>query len=306
MAEQVERRHIPEDVQVRQDGEEGVIEGHAALFDSETEIAGLFVEKIAPGAFAESVEEDDVRALFNHDVNQVLGRNTAGTLELEETDKGLRDQIELPDNTVGANVQESVERGDVTGQSFGFRVEEESWERTDDDELDVRTVEKARIVDVGPVTFPAYEDTDVKAAKRSWRENCERQEGDWHGISYDSAHEQVETAPDDAEWDANEAMTEADEDDYPMMCAAERGEGGDRADYKLPHHFTDGRAVKAAVDNAVARLEQTDLPDSAKSTARAHLERHQSEDFDEDEEESAGARRRRLVIARARVELNAV
>jgi len=175
MGDQIERRHIPEDVQVRQDEDEDVIEGHAALFDTETEIAGLFVERIAPGAFEESVQEDDIRALFNHNPDQVLGRNTADTLELEETEKGLRDQIELPDNTVGAAVQESVERGDVTGQSIGFRVQEESWV-LNDDEMDVRTIEQAQLIDVGPVTFPAYEDTDVKAAKRSWRENCERGE----------------------------------------------------------------------------------------------------------------------------------
>lgn len=177
MSENIERRHVPADqVEVREENDHMVIEGHAALFNSETEIMGAFREKIAPGAFRESIESDDIRALFNHDMNHVLGRNKSGTLDLTEDGDGLRDKIDLPDNSVGRNVAESVRRGDVTGQSFSFRAEEESWERNDEG-LDLRTIEKATLFDVGPVTFPAYQDTDVSTAKRRYEEwRSKRQE----------------------------------------------------------------------------------------------------------------------------------
>ena len=70
------------------------IEGHAAIFNSPSDSGGLawFTEEIMPGAFKDAIKEDDVRALFNHDSNYVMGRNTAGTLELKEDDNGDKDK----------------------------------------------------------------------------------------------------------------------------------------------------------------------------------------------------------------------
>lgn len=141
----------------------------SAFFLSTHIVLLLFREKIAPGAFQESIENDDVRALFNHDPNQILGRNLSGTLEIEETDDGLFDRIELPDSPAGETVSEAIKRADVTGQSFGFMVQEESWERNDDG-MDTRTIEKAKLFDVGPVTYPAYEDTDITTAQRRYKQ----------------------------------------------------------------------------------------------------------------------------------------
>jgi HK97 family phage prohead protease len=139
-----------------------VIEGHAALFDSlSQELGGIFPfkEKIRTGAFKDSIDRDDIRALFNHDPNHVLGRNKAGTLELKETSKGLKVRIHPPDTQWARDLTQSIQRGDVSQMSFGFVCERESW--SVDNGQDIRTLEQVRLFDVSPVTFPAYLDTDV-------------------------------------------------------------------------------------------------------------------------------------------------
>ena len=141
---------------------EGKIVGYAAVFNSPTTIGGWFREQIAPGAFTEAIEEDDVRALVDHDSSLVLGRNKSGTLALSEDDKGLRVEIDPPDTQLANDLKKLIERGDVTQMSFGFRAESEQWDDDDDDnELPLRTVLKARLFDVSVVTYPAYTDTEV-------------------------------------------------------------------------------------------------------------------------------------------------
>jgi len=139
-----------------------VIEGHAAVFDSLSQDLGFvfpFKERISKGAFKDSVARDDIRALFNHDPNYVLGRNRAGTLELKETSKGLKVRIHPPDTQWARDLTQSISRGDVSQMSFGFLVEKESW--ATEDGADVRTLERVKLFDVSPVTFPAYLETDV-------------------------------------------------------------------------------------------------------------------------------------------------
>ena len=98
------------------------LEGHAAVFNEEADIAGLFLERVAPGAFAESITKDDVRALFNHDPNFVLGRSIAKTLELKEDEKGLAISIVPPDTQFAKDLVVSMRRGDISQMSFGFQV----------------------------------------------------------------------------------------------------------------------------------------------------------------------------------------
>lgn len=150
---------------VRADGEAAKIVGHAAMFDSPTQIGSKswgWMETVKAGAFANSIKVDDVRALFNHDPNIVLGRNVAGTLELSEDDRGLLYEITPPETQWARDLLESIDRGDVSGSSFGFEVVEQVWRmREDDDEMDERDLIELRLWDVSPVTFPAYDDTDV-------------------------------------------------------------------------------------------------------------------------------------------------
>ena len=138
------------------------IEGHAAVFDSWSETMGgifPFKEKVRKGAFAESIGKDDIRALFNHDPNYVLGRNRAGTLELVEDDVGLRVRITPPDTSWARDITTSIRRGDISQMSIGFVVEDDEWSSKDG--IDTRELKKVRLFDVSPVTFPAYTATDV-------------------------------------------------------------------------------------------------------------------------------------------------
>ena len=138
------------------------IEGHAAVFDSWSETLGgifPFKEKVRKGAFAESIGRDDIRALFNHDPNYVLGRNRAGTLELVEDDVGLRVSITPPDTSWARDITTSIRRGDISQMSIGFVVEDDEWSSKDG--IDTRELKKVRLFDVSPVTFPAYTATDV-------------------------------------------------------------------------------------------------------------------------------------------------
>lgn len=151
-------------VELRVGGDDGVncIEGHAAVFDSWSETLGgifPFKEKVKRGAFQESLDKDDIRALFNHDPNYVLGRNKAGTLQLKEDEHGLLVKIMPPDTAWAKDLRTSIERGDINQMSFGFTVEEDEWRY--EDGYDVRELKKVKLFDVSPVTFPAYTATDV-------------------------------------------------------------------------------------------------------------------------------------------------
>jgi Escherichia/Staphylococcus phage prohead protease len=95
----------------------------AALGPLQT-IAGLFRERIAPGAFTATIARDDVRALFNHNPDAVLGRMMARTLTLSEDAKSLRYTVQLnADDPIAASVAAKVKRRDVTGSSFWFSVD---------------------------------------------------------------------------------------------------------------------------------------------------------------------------------------
>ncbi|WP_067986221.1 HK97 family phage prohead protease [Neptuniibacter pectenicola] len=141
--------------------------GYGSVFDSRSENLGGFREVIAPGAF-DSVLDDDVRALFNHDHNFVLGRTKSGTLSLVVDEKGLRYEITPPDTqTVRDLLIEPLRRNDIDQSSFAFSVARggEEWDE-DEDGVIVRTITKfSRLYDVSPVTFPAY--PEAGAAVRS-------------------------------------------------------------------------------------------------------------------------------------------
>jgi hypothetical protein len=134
------------------------IEGYAANFNSLSEDLGGFREMLTPGCFADALKTSDVRALFNHDPNHVLGRNMAGTLRIMEDDKGLRFEIDPPDTACARDLMVSMSRGDISQCSFGFRVAEDgdAW-RKEPDGTYLRSILKVdRLFDVSPVTYPAY------------------------------------------------------------------------------------------------------------------------------------------------------
>lgn len=165
------------------------IVGHAVVFNQPTTLYEgrylVYREMIRPGAFTNALKEkQDVRALFNHDSNFVLGRTKSGTLTLEQDETGLLSRTDPPDTqTIRDLVLSPIERGDVSGMSFAFTVragekvvtttDEEGTvtidrggevitEREEGDKLVIeREVKDANLFDVSPVTYPAYDGTDV-------------------------------------------------------------------------------------------------------------------------------------------------
>jgi HK97 family phage prohead protease len=144
------------EIRASEDGKK--ILGHAAVFGKLSEDLGGFREKVSPGAFLDTIDTDDIRALFNHDPNYVLGRVKSETLVLAEDKKGLAIDIIPPDTQWAKDLKESIKRGDITQMSFAFQAQEEEW----DDEKKIRTLNKVRLFDVSVVTYPAYPQTDVK------------------------------------------------------------------------------------------------------------------------------------------------
>jgi uncharacterized protein len=134
--------------------------GYAAKFNVLSEMMWDFQETIAPGAF-DDVLQDDVRALFNHDPNIILGRTAAGTCRIGVDSVGLAYEVDMPSTQMAENIVAAVERGDVTQSSFAFIVDKETWEERADGSW-LRTITSLkRLYDVSPVTFPGYPDATV-------------------------------------------------------------------------------------------------------------------------------------------------
>ena len=162
---QMERRAVS--IELRMEGEEKpVMRGHAAMFDSPSDLlGGCFREIIKPGAFTEALKSSDIRALWNHNPDHILGRSTAGTLRVTENETGLAIEIDPPDTTCSRDLQVSMQRGDVKEMSFAFSIADdgEEWTRDPDESGNwTRTISKIeRVYDVSPVTYPAYPSTDI-------------------------------------------------------------------------------------------------------------------------------------------------
>ncbi len=162
----IERRFFASPSVRIEEGETGKrLVGYAAVFNKLSVELGWsrFRERIAPGAFIETIKSDDIRALVDHDSSRILGRNVARTLRLQEDEEGLLSDIDVPDTSVGRDALISVSRGDISGMSFAFQTLSESWDYGDDDsdEPPIRTLNKVKLFDVSIVTYPAYPDTSV-------------------------------------------------------------------------------------------------------------------------------------------------
>jgi hypothetical protein len=154
----VERRSVAAPPELRATDTGKTISGYAAVFNEVADIGGSFREVIAPGAFKGTLD-GDIRALVDHDSGRVIGRSKAGTLRLKEDAHGLRTEIDLPDTTDGRDLAVSLERGDISGMSFGFRVTHDEWDETGD--IPTRTIRSVELFEVSAVAFPAYEGTEL-------------------------------------------------------------------------------------------------------------------------------------------------
>ncbi len=150
-----------------------VISGYAAVFNSKTSIGDFFEEVIEPGAFARTISENgDIRALFNHNWDHVLGRTKNGTLKVEEDNRGLKFEVELPNTSLARDLAESLRRGDINQCSFGFYATNDTWDYAV--EPAIRTLNEVELYEISVVSIPAYEDTEVSLRSKEIDEQVEK------------------------------------------------------------------------------------------------------------------------------------
>lgn len=178
--ERLERqlRTAESNFETREDGEDLIIEGYFAVYNSNYDIYEGMSESIAPGAFAETLG-NDIRALTNHDTSLVLGRNRAGTLELRDDSHGLWGRIKInPNDQDALNTYERVKRGDVNQCSIGFNILSEETDFREDGSIHW-TITKIDLFEVSVCTFPAYEETNISARKHDAEEIKKRASEAW-------------------------------------------------------------------------------------------------------------------------------
>jgi hypothetical protein len=181
---EIEQRGISpfdfDSLEIRSDDKgQKVIQGHGAVYDKLSLDLGGFREKFLPGSLADTIKSDDIRSLRDHNPTFILGRNKSGTLTLEEDQKGILYRVIPGNQSYTRDLIESIERRDVTGGSIIFKVDGKDAQRwfVDGEEVEMlsafmamwdekkhnieRHIVSARMADIGPVTFPAYPQTDV-------------------------------------------------------------------------------------------------------------------------------------------------
>jgi HK97 family phage prohead protease len=159
-------RHVPFTLDRAGSGDGLTLTGHGAVFNEWTTIdswEGRFKERVAPGAFKKTLQESGnrVRLQFDHGQPPLIGSLPIGAIrKLREDDVGLFVEARLADNWLVQPVRDAIDNGSVDGMSFRFSVEKEEWAGMDSD-LPERTITEVRLMELGPVVFPAYEQTDV-------------------------------------------------------------------------------------------------------------------------------------------------
>jgi uncharacterized protein len=158
----VERRMITDtEFRILGDGAESMrIDGHPAVFNRSADL-GFFIERMAPGAFTRTIQEDDVRALINHDPNLLLARKGAGTMILSEDQQGLRTEVDVAPTSYGKDLLVNMRLKNINQGSIGFIARGQKVTKQDGNW--VRELTDVKLRDAGPVTFPAYNETDYSA-----------------------------------------------------------------------------------------------------------------------------------------------
>lgn len=162
------------DFHTRQENDERFIEGYFIRFNEETELWDGVFEEVAPEAVDDSLKNNDIRCLFNHDTNIVLGRTGNGTLELRKDEKGLFGRVKInPNDKQALDIYARIERGDINACSFGFNVINEEIQNRDDGTVKF-ILRKIDLHEVSPVTFPAYPTTSIEARKKDLEQYKQR------------------------------------------------------------------------------------------------------------------------------------
>ena len=178
----MEQRYLQmHDITTRSDEDSNdlFVEGYFSVFNEPYAVWDGATESIKPGAFTDSIH-GDIRALYNHNTDVILGRTTNGTLVLNQDERGLWGRITLnKKDTEALNVYERIARGDITGCSFGFDIEKEERTISDDGSVHFEIVKVNPLYEVSPCVFPAYEATHIEARGKDIANMKKREHDVW-------------------------------------------------------------------------------------------------------------------------------
>ncbi len=175
---ELERRAYSFEVRAEKNGNDYIINGRPIVYESETDIGGLFRESISRGAL-DGADLTDVRFLVNHNTSMIpLARsrrnNGNSTMQLSVDFEGMTiaTKLDVDNNSDARSLYSAVERGDITGMSFMFSIEDEEWEDLQSD-YPLRKIKKiGSVVEVSAVTWPAYEQTEIYSRSKEALENA--------------------------------------------------------------------------------------------------------------------------------------
>lgn len=177
MNENMEQRSYTFEIRAEEADGVGIVRGRPIVYNSRTNL-GYFDEVIERGAL-NGADLRDVRFLVNHDVSKIpLARsrnnNANSTMQLSPDEQGLeiRVNLDVKNNTEARNLYSAIERGDISGMSFMFMVDDEEWTELES-EHPTRHIKKiSNVIEVSAVTFPAYEDTEISVRNKKALESA--------------------------------------------------------------------------------------------------------------------------------------
>lgn len=180
----LEQRQYAFEIRAEENEKDSIITGRPIVYESKTDM-GYFDEIIHKGAL-DDADLTDVRFLVNHDLSKIpLARsrrnNKNSTMQLTVDAKGLsiRVTLDTDNNTEARNLYSAVKRGDITGMSFMFSIDNEEWEDLESDHPTRHIHKIGTVVEVSAVTLPAYDSTEINARDK---------------VALDNARSAVETA----------------------------------------------------------------------------------------------------------------
>jgi len=230
----IERRSLNQEFRVSDDAQP-TITGHAALFNAPTNYGGMWTEIIDEHAF-DGVLTQDIRGLYNHNPDHVLGRTASGTMTVSVDDKGLAYTIVPPDTQLARDLIVSMRRKDITGSSFGFICTRDLWTDESDGSVTRRILEVSELLDCSVVTYPAYDGADSHV----------RSLPDSMPAEFRSRFEAR----------AKPKTKHVDGEDLTADCFLIVGDPQDTSTWKLPWKFSTDDKTKSHLRNALARIDQ--------------------------------------------------
>jgi HK97 family phage prohead protease len=177
MNEKMEQRSYSFEIRAEQTDDVGIVTGRPIVYNSKTDL-GYFDEVIERGAL-NGADLRDVRFLVNHDISKIplaRSRNNNGnsTMHLTVDDQGMeiRVNLDIKNNSEARNLYSAIERGDITGMSFMFQIDDEEWTDLESDHPTRHIKKISNVVEVSAVTFPAYEDTEISVRNKKALESA--------------------------------------------------------------------------------------------------------------------------------------